>query len=220
MTDLHDLLDRAAGTDDSTDHLSGDLRRGRRALRRRRTTHTATALAGVAAVGALGYALAPRGPSTGNEVPRPSASGSAPAAESSPPTSTAQLTLVASNEQTAAFRFGRLPKGWQVWEEDSSFVQITEGGADGGQNWLDDLIVMYEAQALHIGEKVQHKGRTFWVQHRPHEDHDAVHVETRPGDPAGGITVQFPQSAGFTDQQMLELAASVEVLPGAVALAG
>lgn len=176
----------------------------------------------LAAVGAFGYALAPRGDSSVNDEQNPSASVSDPATVTSPPPSAAPLALVNSTAKTAYFRFGVLPEGWQVWEEDGTYVQITEDGADGSDaHWLNDLVVMYDDQVTRTGERVQLQGRTFWMQHRAND-----RPLRRPrGDPSwrprgGGIAVQSPQSAGFTDQQMLRLAASVEVLPGATASVG
>lgn len=227
MTDLHELLDRACAGDDSTpDLLASDLRRGRLALRRRRSVRAASTLAGVAAVGALGYAVVPRSDSSGSTTahepstsPTPSAT---PSAKGDDDPAAKPIVLARSAVATPYFRFGVLPKGWELFNQDKSAVEITPGGRDTGDDgWEGDLVVMLDADEIHTGTEVVHDGRTFWVNHRPaSEGMDTVYVATRDGEPGWGLEVQYPQSAGFTDQQMIKFAASVEVRDGAVPSAG
>ena len=69
MPGLHDLLEDAV-TDPVGIDLAGDLRRGRRALNRRRTRWAAGMTGTALAAGAVGYIAIPRGQTT-VAVPQP-----------------------------------------------------------------------------------------------------------------------------------------------------
>jgi hypothetical protein len=96
MTDLHALLDRAATleTDRVLDDVTGDVRRGRLALGRRRRVRAAAGLGGAAAVAALAYAVAPTVSRSPQQVPPVLVDTGAPATqpqEGTPPVSGVML---------------------------------------------------------------------------------------------------------------------------------
>ena len=57
-------------------------------------------------------------------------------------------------------------------------------------------------------------GREFYTN--TEGDHDTVRVRTRAGEPEGTVSVQYPDSAGWDVETMIEFLDAVEVGQGAL----
>ena len=233
MDQLTTLLDRAAGPAPHSDAVS-DLARGRRALARSRRRRAAVAVLGVTAasvlVGAVAQTLQPAPEPT--VVTGPSSSSNP---EPSDPVTAGPFTFAAPPEGWSVQDAG--PTG-VTFAPDA-------GGVDDDPNSYVGKLVFYLENNKQRGEHTTYDGRDFWVRHSdgetpdpedliplddPADNSDAQGADPRqpeslpaytmistriPGRDGGSLTVQYPDSTGFTEEQMVEFLASVEVGPGA-----
>lgn len=197
MTEIHDLLSRAVDEPIHVDPTT-DLRRGRRALNRRRTRLVAGVTGGLMAVSAAGYVALPDRPAREQAI--------SPAADPGP-------DLV----QTTYFAFPTPPAGWHVVGAQPSYVMIAPdgtappliGGFDG------NLMILLEdkAFAMDNGTAIPFDGRTFYDNEQGGDAMSILSVK----DPSGDwVQAQYPQSAGFDRDAMVAFLDSVVVKPGAV----
>ncbi len=231
MDQLTTLLDRAAGPAPHAD-AANDLARGRRALARSRRRRGAVAVLGVAAAGVLGVGVVTN--LQGSPVATVVA-GPAPSAdlESSDPVTAGHFT------------FSAPPDGWSVQAAHPFGVVFAPlaGGVDDDPDSYVGKLVFYLENNKQRGEHTTYEGRDFWVRHNSGEAPDvdeSLSVEDPsnpsgvqapssseslgaytmistpiPGRDGGSLTVQYPDSTGLTQEQMVEFLASVEVAPGA-----
>jgi hypothetical protein len=178
MTALHDLLDRASGEAIEVD-VAADLRRGHRALTRRRQRVAAGVTGGLVAAGVVGYAVVPRAHST--VAQRPSDPGPT-ALSPSPPV------------EPQFFDVPPPPAGWHVVGDTPQYVMI---GRDGGDTKVDssfvgNLVVMLGDGSEHYGDgsPVHYDDRTFYVNEQ-NDDATILAVRTPDGD---WLQLQYPPS--------------------------
>jgi hypothetical protein len=94
-------------------------------------------------------------------------------------------------------------------------VTIAEIGDDDQEplSFLGKLVIMYD-QNRPSGEAHEYDGRTFYVR-QGDSDTSTVSVATRAGEPGGTVSVQYPDSAGWDAETMIEFLAAVELGDGA-----
>lgn len=180
MTALQDLLDRAAA-DVPDVEVTADLWRGHRALTRHRQRLAAGVTGGLVAVGAVGYAVVPRGQST--VAVQPSDPGPvAPSSSSSTP------------GDTRFFDVPRPPDGWHVVGDTPTYVMLGRDGSDTtvDSSFVGQVVVMLGDGAEHygIGSTLRYDDRTFYVN-ETNDDATILAVRTPAGD---WLQLQFPPS--------------------------
>lgn len=207
MHDLTALLDRAAGAAPPV-HAGADLTRGRRALARTRRRRGAAGLLGVAAAGVVGVGVVryddrPASDSRVVEVPDDTT------------TVESGVQLLGQPFSAGPYTFDATPEGWSVQGAFPQGVTIVPDGADVDPSpyvFTGKLVIMLDGNPP-SGEQVSFAGRDFWV--RGDSGYTTISTRTRDGEPAGVVSVQYPDDTGWTQQTMLEFLASVQVGPGA-----
>ena len=202
MTDLTDLLDRASDLGDRHRRLADDLTRGRAALHRRRRRNGLVALGSMCALGIIAGFGAPA------VLDRP--------AEDSPRVvETPDSELFAANQTEGPYTFGKLPVGWEVQGSYPQGVTIAPVGFPDQEpaSFVGKLVIMYDQNPV-SGEHREYNGREFYTN--TEGDHDSVRVHTRAGEPEGIVSVQYPDSAGWDVETMIEFLDAVEVGQGAL----
>jgi hypothetical protein len=190
MTELHDLLDRAASGMGGVElDVAGDLRRGRRALTRRRTRWATGVTGGLVAAGAVGYVVVPRQQDAVTTVQ--------PADD---PTS--DPTVV----PTPFYDVPTPPAGWHVVGERAQYVMLTRDGSgvtsvDSG--FVGQLVILLTQgkESFDNGPSVQYDGRTFYVNER-NDDATILSVRTADGD---WLQSQYPKDAFSVDDMVAYL---------------
>ncbi len=204
MMSLHDRLDRLAGpaADPTPAQADADLTRARRALTRRRALQkmSVSAVAAVALAGAVTW-------------------GAGPDAAPVPPAPVAAAKLVAyQGEQPQGFTIDKVPAGWEIQGGGPGNLTIApEGIADQEpDSFVGKIAIMLqsvddtstpEGTALKVGGKPAvinaaggvEFGKNLWVR-QP----DGV-----------WMVVQMWDTRGWTQQDMIEFADGIHVLPGA-----
>ena len=199
MTELTDLLNRASDHDSTSTPVTDDLARGRTALRRRRARGAVRfgSIAAVAAIaaGIVGSSALDRDPATPPAVQEDSAVG---------------VELVAANAEGGPYTFGKLPEGWEVQGVLPSAVIIAPVGFkdQSPYSFLGKLVIMYDQNPT-SGDVTTVGGRDFYT--RGDSDHTTVQVATRPGEPDGVVSVQYPDSTGWDTATMIEFLEAVQV---------
>jgi hypothetical protein len=199
MTDLTDLLDRASEPGHPETPIADDLARAHTAWRRRRRTRGLVAVGSVFAIGALAGVA---GPALIDRDPEPSTT----VTEGSD-TDTA---LFAANESAGPYTFGKLPRGWEVQGAYPQGVTIARIGDPDQEplSFLGKLVIEYD-QNPPSGDRSVYHDREFYS--RGDSDHTTVMVRTRDGEPEGTVYVQYPDSAGWSVETMIEFLDAVEV---------
>ena len=210
MTDLHSLLGCAAGAGGSATpaDLDADLSRGRRALRRRRAGRVAgsalalTLLAGVA-VAQTGGDTAPAGP--GSAV-----------------TATDMAFVAYTGDQVEGFRVATAPAGWRIQGANSYVLLLVPPGNDAPADDVElstftgKLAVMLEsadATGTPSGTPIA-VGDRMAVAFHAGDGYGQLHWTDADGH---RLVVQWPEDAGWSDKEVADFAAGVEVLAGAQA---
>jgi hypothetical protein len=205
MTDLNALLERAAGPVTAPVDASADLTRGHVALSRTRRRRRALGLAGLAAAGVVGVAatrLVERDGDVATEPPAGAPTIDTPWAPPGP-----DLTA-------GPFTFPAIPQGWEIQGHRPQVVTIAPiGFADQEPlSFPGKLVISYD-QNQPSGQRVERDGRTFFVD--TSGDTANIAVRTRPGEPDGEVSIQFPTSTGWTVDDMVTFLAGVQVGRGA-----
>lgn len=198
MTGLETLLEEAAQYPAEVD-VTGDLRRGHRALRRRRTRIAAGLTGGLIALGAVGVSVLPLSTAR-DHVVQPTVDPGAP--------------LV----HTPYYEVPQPPSGWHVEGSRPDFVTLSrDGGANDSniENFDGKILIQLHAfgpgQWFGFGTTTQYDGRTFYDdQADPDKAILAVRVAGR-----GWLRLEYPRSTGFDTQPMIEYLDAVVVLPAA-----
>jgi hypothetical protein len=200
MTDLTELLDRASVLEATPMPITDDLARAHAALHRQRRRRGLVTVGSLAVVGVLagvaGPPLLDRGPEGG---------GTTTVTE---PRSNVQL--VAANVSSGPYTFGKLPTGWEVQGQFPQGVTIAIVGDDDQEplSFRGKLVIMYDQNAP-SGDRTEVNGREFFSN--TDSDHDTVAVRTRAGEPDGVVSVQYPDSAGWSVETMIEFLDAVLV---------
>jgi hypothetical protein len=201
MTGLHELLERAT-TDPVEIDVAGDLRRGHRALNRRRTWWAAGVTGGLVAAGAVGYGVLPL-----HQTPATSLQ---PAdGPSSTPTPMPYYDVPTP------------PAGWHVVGERAQYVMITQDGSgvtsvDSG--FIGQIVIGLNQGSNHYENQpsVQYDGRTFYVNADPSNtspDNTAT-ISVRSSD-GNWLQIEFPM-AHFGVHEMIAYLDGVVVEAGAL----
>ena len=117
---------------------------------------------------------------------------------------------MAASLEAGPYTFGKVPEGWTVQGISPSAVTIAQQGDDDEHpdSFLGKLVIMYDQNPL-SGEQSVVNGRTFFT--RGDSGHTTIAVATEAGQPAGQVLVQFPDSAGWSHDTMIEFLDAVEV---------
>jgi hypothetical protein len=199
MTDLTELLDRASDLDHTPMPVDDDLTRARAALRRQRRTRGLVGSVGVIALVAAGVA--------GTTVLDRDSDADTVVTEEQPGDG---IQLVAARAEGGPYTFGKLPRGWEVQGTTPSAVTIAPADAKNtnSNSFLGKLVIMYD-QNPPSGDVTTVGGRDFFI--RGDSDHTTIMVSTRAGEPEGLVYVQYPDSAGWDEETMIELLDAVRV---------
>lgn len=209
MTDVTSLLQQAARvtTHPSADTIAADLRRGRRALARRRLRRGSTGVAAAALVG-LGAATLLHAPAT----PAPTAQRTRPAF-----TQPAPIQLVAyTGAQPAGYTVDSVPDGWEIQGVNDFVLLIAPKGfpdtsLDSFQGKLTVMLQSVSQTELPPGTAVSVGSHRGWISHI-----DATAVQLFFTDDAGHkIDIQVPPALHWTDTQIADFGTQVHVNPGA-----
>ncbi len=192
MTELSDLLNRASEPEHTSTSVDADLARGRAALRRRRA-RGAIRLGSIAAVGVIAAGI------VGSNALQSDRDN--PAAV--PDRGTDGVQRGAADADAGPYTFGKLPEGWEVQGVLPSAVTIAPVGFkdQSPYSFLGKLVIMYD-QNPPSGDVTSVNGRDFYS--RGDSDHTTVVVATRPGEPDGMVSVQYPDSTGWDTDTMIE----------------
>jgi hypothetical protein len=196
MTGLETLLDDAAGHPAAID-IAADLRRGHRALRRRRTRWAAAGMTGgLVVVGAAGYAAWPR-------------QHEASVTPATDPTSTGPI-------RTEYYVAPPAPDGWKLEGAKPYFLSMIPADSASTNIWSFDgkvVVMLHEASgpSFGFGPTTEYDGRTFYDNER---DTDSSILAVRLDD-GRWLQVQYPKDAGLRTREMIEFLDGVRVLPAA-----
>jgi hypothetical protein len=198
MTELTDLLQRASELDETTRPLGDDLARGRAALRRRRARVVrigSIAATAVIAAGIVGASTLDRGADAPAVIQDDSA---------------ADIQLLAADTDAGPYTFGKLPEGWEVQGVSPSAVTIAPTDAADQEMYSFDgkLVILYDQNAP-SGDVTSVDGRDFYSG--GDSDTSILAVRTGAGEPAGTVTVQYPEAAGWSQDTMIEFLDAVQV---------
>jgi len=224
MTDLHPVFDDLAGMSGPLNPavLDADLARGRRALRARRRN----ALAGGTFVLAAAVAVSVVGLGGGSATGNPAVVAAAPAANV-PAVATPRIAFVAytGDQPAPGFRVDSIPDGWRMQGVSDYTLNIVPPGLHTDMNdFVGKLVVMLESPDAHpsdlsdlpdgiVGSRTTVGGRPAVIL-KEGTEFASLHWT----DAAGHrIDVQWPQSAGWSDDEMTTFATGVHVLGGAKA---
>jgi hypothetical protein len=203
MTDLTDLLDRASDRGEPPLPVADDLTRGRVALRRRRRRNGLVAVGSLCALGIIAGFGAPAVLDRSSDD-RPSVG-----------VEKSESALFAANQTEGPYTFGKLPVGWEVQGSYPQGVTIAPVGFPDQEpaSFVGKLVIMYDQNPV-FGERREYNDREFYSN--TEGDHDTVRVRTRAGEPEGTVSVQYPDSAGWDVETMIEFLDAVEVGQGAL----
>ena len=209
MTDLNSMLNDAAGaTRPATEaDLAGDLARGHSALRRRRFTLVTNGALALAVVGGLVVA------STG--VFDGSSPANAPiiAGPSVPLDTTSAIQFVAyTGDQPAGFEVATVPDGWKLQGVNEYVLLIAPpSGVDPSLDvFIGKIAVMLESQDAsgpYEGTEIA-VGDTTGVLSRMGDGYGQLHWTDANGH---NLVVQWPDEGQWTDAQIADFAAGVQV---------
>lgn len=214
MTDLNELLAKASEGDDSTSaSVDADLARARAAYdgrrRLRATWITGAATFGVVAV--VGASILVGNAGSDDVAVEP------PATQKSTTDrgSSGDLRLVSSDAEAGPYSFGQVPDGWDFEAEGPFSVTFTPPGGgvnNSPDNFVGKLVVMYD-QNRFGGDVQESGGREYTVG--GDSGYSTISTPTLPGQPDGVVRVQYPDSAGWSDDTLREFLFSVTVNEGA-----
>jgi hypothetical protein len=207
MNDLNALLERAAGPATAPVDADADLTRGRRALSRTRRRRRALGLAGVATAGVVGVGVTRLLDRDGDVV------ADSPAGTTSPGVDT-PWAPPGPDLTAGPYTFPAIPEGWEIQGHRAQVVTIAPVGFADQEplSFPGKLVITYD-QNQPSGQRVEHDGRTFYVD--TSGDTANIAVRTRAGEPDGEVSIQYPTSTGWTVDDMVTFLAGVQVGPGA-----
>jgi hypothetical protein len=195
MTGLQTLLEDAAEHPGELD-VAADLRRGHRALRRRRTRWAAVGVTGgLVVAGGATYTAVTRHHETVTVI-RPTDG----------PTATAPV-------QTQYFDVPPPPPGWHVVGDRPQYAIIGRDGSSADLNtFAGQVVVMLSdgAEAYGVGSTVDYDGRTFYVNTANADD--TILAVRAPG--GNWLQLQYPRT-DFGTHTMVVYLDGVHLKPGA-----
>jgi hypothetical protein len=231
MTDLHPVFDDLAGTSGPIDAgvLDADLARGRSALRARRRNALVGSAFTVAL--ALGVSAVAMGGGTSGPGGAANVQAAAPTVVA-PAVSTPRIQFVAytGDQPAAGFRVDSIPDGWTMQGVSQYTLNIVPPGLHTGMDsFVGKLVVMLESADADPSD-LSDIPDGITVSHTTVDGRPAVIFKEAAGadspasaslhwtDAAGHrVDVQWPQSAGWSDDEMTQFATGVHVLGAAKA---
>jgi hypothetical protein len=122
----------------------------------------------------------------------------------------ADSALFGANESAGPYTFGKLPKGWEIQGAYPQGVTIAPFDFEDQEplSFVRKLVIMYDQNPL-TGDRTTYNGREFFSSHGA--NHTTVRVRTRAGEPEGVVSVQYPDSAGWSVETMIEFLDAVHV---------
>lgn len=209
MTDLNSMLDNAAGAARPTTEadLAGDLARGHSALRRRRFTLVTNGALALAVIGGLVVASSS---AFDGSSPANAPVVAAPATELD---TTSAIQFVAySGDQPAGFEVATVPDGWKLQGVNSYVLLIAPpSGVDPSLDvFVGKIAVMLESQDAsgpYEGKEIE-VGDSTGVISRPGDGYGQLHWSDAKGH---NLVVQWPDEGQWTDAQIADFAAGVQV---------
>ena len=221
-SELNTMLNNLAGTSRPTTDadLTGDLARGRSALRRRRTLLTNGALA-LAVIGGLVVAGTSGAFDSDSKAPAVNAAPVAPSTGSAVPStdlSSAIQFVAYTGKQPEGFTVATVPDGWKIQGVNSYALVIAPptGVDDQIDSFVGKLVVMLQSQdenpdpdgiPVSVGD---HHG----VMLDPGDGYASIHYNDGSGHM---VVVQWPNSAGWSKEDVAKFAAGVQVTSDAKA---
>lgn len=208
---MNDLISRLSALgaevgapDDAT--VAADVRRGRRALRRRRAVRSVTG-------GALALAVA------GTAVAVHADGGSSP--EPRDATTDAGVHLVDyTGPQQAGFTVDTVPAGFVLQGVKPSVLDITKPGDTSDiDSFVGKIVVMLQSRDVRFrarGMEVSVNGQTGYIHDEPGAATTLEYLDAAGHD----VIIQAWDTLGLTDQQLVQLAEGVTVTSDAVAPVG
>jgi hypothetical protein len=222
MTDLRDVLDSAAplAPTPTPDVVSGDLRRGRQALLRRRVVQSSAGLLLTGAAVATGFAVLPQlGPEpVGTRVVTPAA----PAAPAAPDAPNPGVDLVPYDGPLhgAAFRPAEIPSGWTVSGDDYFLLLTPPGLATSGHDFVGKILVSIDKgipnEPLSKDAEIAVGDRSGYAI-RAHASALQVWVPRTDGT---ALRTQAPPTTGWDEATLGRFLGGVTVLAGAKGTSG
>ncbi|WP_340537744.1 hypothetical protein [Nocardioides sp. GXZ039] len=208
MPELHDLLHDHAGEVRDTD-VAADLRRGHRALTRRRARFAGGTLAACAAATAAVVAWPGDRPDQ-----RPDG---APVATEGPatPSATPEQTPPAGLLESDFMYYPDLGHGFTAARDEGASIIFTRNGAPAGS--LLDSPTLYMStpnQPQKFGGTVEYEGRTFYRQVGADAIRDHMWGISTELPDGWWVTLQVTDDAGLTEREVLDFLHHVEVKKG------
>lgn len=214
MPDLNELFTIAsepgAAETPASSSVDADLARAREAHEHRRRVRASwiTGAATLSAIAVVGGLLIAGQNDDSREATRPPASQSP---SSDRRAESGVLTLVSDEVDAGPYTFGQVPDGWDLQAEGPFSVTFTPPGggvSSNGDDFVGKLVVMYDQNALG-NDVLQFGGRDYTV----HGDsgYTTISTPTLAGQPDGVVRVQYPDSAGWSDDTLREFLYSVTV---------
>ena len=123
----------------------------------------------------------------------------------------AGVQLVAADAEAGPYTFGKLPEGWEVQGISPSAVTIAPPDAKDQEpnSFAGKLVILYDQNAP-SGDVTSVDGRDFHL--RGDSDYTTIiSVSTEAGQPEGTVYVQYPDSAGWSQDTMIEFLDAVQV---------
>jgi hypothetical protein len=213
MTDLRDVLDSAARPTPTPtpDVVSGDLRRGRQALLRRRMVQSSAGLLLTGAAVVAGVLVVPGLTEPAQRtVAIPAAGGNG---VNQQPDAVALVPAPAS-DKAAAFTAALVPEGWRVDSNDLGLTIAAPGVTTSSDDFTGKLVVMLSPdQAPAPGA---HEVRVGAATGTVYVERDTTILVFTPG---GGqqVVVQAPAALHWDDATLARFAESVAIGPNAKA---
>ncbi len=198
MTGLTTLLEDAATHPETVD-VAADVRRGHRALHRRRVRVATGLTGGLAVVGVVGTATV----------------------QHLTQTSTVQVADQPSGPvHTRYFDAPPPPDGWSVAAVGESFLTLARDGAPDPNPQVFEhkiAVILYSpGQDMSFGSTVRYDGRTFYDNER-NEGYPILAVQL---DDGRWLQLQYPDSVGLEKSQMIAYLDGVVVKPAATGSGG
>ena len=184
---------------------SADLRRGRRALVRRRT-RIAAVVSGTGVAAAAAWSALPGGDAAHPAGDLSVASGGkAPATSETPPSPSEE------GEQHDLFTYPALGHGYTEVDDQGPAVQFTRPGQQV-KSFLDSPVLSLEDKSwpMRYGQEVAYRGATFYDNRQ--EPCTIVSLQIDTGD---WLQMQYPDDSGLSPHEVYDFLLAVQVAPGA-----
>lgn len=216
MPELHDLLHDHAGEVRDTD-VAADLRRGHRALTRRRARFAGGTLAACAAATAAvvawpgdqpgdrpdGASVATDGSATPSTTPSSDPSTAAPTPEQTPPAGLLESDFM---------YYPDLGHGYEVTSDQQAALVFTRNGAQAGSFADSPTLELGDPRwPLNFGREKEYQGQIFYIANSTSEPSSTVSFERPDG---WWLSMQLPTESGLSEREVMNFLLAVQVKQG------